>query len=382
MGEGEAPGGPRPAVETHRPRNGSPGFGLPGRRAALLRSGVVVGVLLVVFGVILPRYVDYEEVIAAFRALAPPQVLFISGVGATAWLASGLLFAALIPRMSAVRGAASWLILGGVGSSIPLGPWNMGVLWVVVRGWGFAVRPATTGIALYGVVNQLGRLALPLLAVVVLALTGDIEGNSGVAWLIAIISTTVLFVAVGVMMAVVRSDRAADTVAHAIHRLVTWVLKRLRRPIVPNVGMAVHRFRDQLGDVVRERGRVAMLVSVIGQVGWYVVLIAALRVVGVSEDVLSPGEVLAVYALVNVITIIPIAPGGAGIPELLYIAGLSAIAGEQYESMITAGVFLMRLYQWFLPIPIAWILLKLARRGRSILPTTAELRAYARDDAV
>ena len=65
------------------------------------------------------------------------------------------------------------------------------------------------------------------------------------------------------------------------------------------------------------------------------------------------------------ITIIPIAPGGAGVPELLYIAGLSAIAGESYEAAITAGVFLFRLYVWFLPIPLAWILLKLARRGRS-----------------
>jgi len=88
-----------------------------------------------------------------------------------------------------------------------------------------------------------------------------------------------------------------------------------------------------------------------------------------------------VFALVSVITIIPISPGGAGVPELLYIAGLSSIAGDQYESLITAGVFLFRLYQWFLPIPIAWILLKVARQGRSILPTTSELRSYAKGDA-
>jgi uncharacterized membrane protein YbhN (UPF0104 family) len=86
--------------------------------------------------------------------------------------------------------------------------------------------------------------------------------------------------------------------------------------------------------------------------------------------------VIAVYALVGVITIIPIAPGGAGLPEILYIAGLSSIAGEQWESAITAGVFLFRLYAWFLPIPIAWILLKLARRGLPMLPTAQELRAF------
>ena len=91
-------------------------------------------------------------------------------------------------------------------------------------------------------------------------------------------------------------------------------------------------------------------------------------------------EVSRVYALVDVITIIPIAPGGAGIPELLYIAGLSAIAGEPWEAAITAGVFLFRLYQWFLPIPLAWILLKVARRGRPMLPTARpSSRPYAVD---
>ena len=87
------------------------------------------------------------------------------------------------------------------------------------------------------------------------------------------------------------------------------------------------------------------------------------------------------FALTSVITIIPIAPGGAGIPELLYIAGLSAIAGAEWESLITAGVMLFRLFQWFLPIPIAWILLKVTRRGRPVLPTMSELRAFTQDEA-
>ena len=71
---------------------------------------------------------------------------------------------------------------------------------------------------------------------------------------------------------------------------------------------------------------------------------------GIPETVLTPVEVLAVFALTSVITIIPIAPGGAGIPELLYIAGLTTIAGPTWEGLITAGVMLYRLFQWFVPI--------------------------------
>jgi uncharacterized membrane protein YbhN (UPF0104 family) len=333
-----------------------PAQAVPSRRTAILRSAVVVGILVVVFGLILPRFVDYDEVLAAFRALTFLQVVQMTALASVAWVIAGVPFAVLIEGLSIARGAASYLILTGIGASIPLGPWNMGILWVIVRGWGIKVQPATSGIALYGVTNQLARLATPVLAVI-------------------------LVVAVALMIAILRSDRAADWLGRTGQRAAAWVFARLNRVERPDVDGAIHRFRDQLGGVIRRRGLAGLLAAIITQVTWCVVLIVALRIVGVSEDVLTAAEIFAVYALVNVITIIPMSPGGAGIPELLYIAGMTAIAGSGAEALITAGVFLFRLYQWFLPIPIAWILLKLARRGRPMLPGTAELRSYAVDDA-
>ena len=117
--------------------------------------------------------------------------------------------------------------------------------------------------------------------------------------------------------------------------------------------------------------------SIASQFAWVIVLTVALRMTGVPESALSPGEIFAVYALVMVLTIIPLSPGGAGVPELLFISGLTTIAGTEYQAAITAGVFLYRLYYWFLPIPLAWILLKVVRRGKSMLPTTTELKAAA-----
>lgn len=352
----------------------------PSRRSALLRTGFIVAVLFVVFVIILPRYVDYQEVLEAFQALTPPQIVLMTVLGAIGWFVSGLLFVALIEHLSALRGMTAYLILSGIGASVPFGPWNMGVVWVVVRGWGIANQPATSGIALYGVINQLGRLALPLLAVAVLALTGGLAGNGGPAVTIALLSIVVFFLATGLIVAVVRSDRIADWLGHTGQRLVSWLMARLGRTGSPDVAASIHRFRDQLGEVIRRRGLLALSVTIVGQVVWCGVLIVALRVCGVPEDVLPPASVFSVFALVSVITIIPLSPGGAGVPEILFIAGLSSITGPSYESAVTAGVFLYRLYSWFLPIPLAWILLKVTRRGRSILPTTAELRADARGE--
>ena len=352
----------------------------PSRRAALMRSGLIVGVLIVVFVIILPRYIDYQEVAAAFQALTAGQIAVMTILGVIAWLVSGLVFCALIPGLSIIRGPTSWLILSGIGASVPFGPWNMGVLWVVVRGWGIANIPATSGIALYGVVNELSRLFLPLFAVVVLAATGALAGaqNTDTAWVIAIISAAAFVVVTALIIAVVRSERAADWLGRTGQRIVSWVMRRLGRKGAPDVSASIHRFRDQLGVVIRRRGLAALGVSIVSQFAWVIVLIVALRLTGVPASVLSPGDVFAVYALVMVITIIPLSPGGAGVPELLFISGLTAIAGTEYQATITAGVFLYRLYYWFLPIPLAWILLKGVRRGKSMLPTTAELKSAAR----
>ncbi len=365
------------AASTDTDAAAGPGTAAPSRRTALLRSGFIVLVLFVVFGLILPRFVDYQEVAAALLALTIQQIAVMTVIGIVAWFVCGQLFTVLTPGLSPIRGNIAYLILSGIGSSIPFGPWNMGVVWVVFRGWGISLDSATAGIALYGIIATLARFALPIFAIVIIAATGEITGGRQAALIISIISGVIFVVAASVMLAVVRSDRAADRVAHAIERVTTWILAKLRRTERPDIDGSIHQFRDSVGDVVHRRGLAGLGVNLLGQVPWCIAFVTALRFTGVPSDVLSAGEIIGVFALVAVITIIPIAPGGAGVPELLYIAGLSAIAGPQWEAQITAGVFLFRLYVWFLPIPLAWILLKVVRRGHPMLPTTAELKAYA-----
>ncbi|HET7830314.1 MAG TPA: lysylphosphatidylglycerol synthase domain-containing protein [Candidatus Limnocylindrales bacterium] len=352
----------------------------PSRRAALLRTGLVVGILVVVFGVILPRAgVDYADVLATFQALTLGQLVLMLAAVVVAWLVSGAMFPLLMGHLSLIRGTQAYLILSGIGASVPMGPWNMGVLWVVLRGWGVPNKPATSGMALYGVINQLNRLLTPLIALVAVTFVGAGQQGYDVARFLAWLSAAIFVVATAILVAIVRSDRTAGWVARFGDRMVQAVARRLGRS-VPSVGGAILAFRGQLGDVVRQRGLVALLVGTLGQLTWCAVLILALRIVGIPAETLTAVGVLAVFALTSAITIIPIAPGGAGIPELLYIAGLTAITGPSWEAQVTAGVMLFRLFQWFLPIPIAWILLKVGRRGRPTLPSTSELRAYARGD--
>ena len=356
---------------------GAPGNAAPpSRRAAILRTGFVVGVLAIVFLVILPKYIDYQEVVAAFQGLTAQEILLVAMFGVIAWFATGAVFSALIPGLSWLRGTQAWLILAGIGASIPLGPWNMAVVWVVIRGWGMGVQATTGGVALYGVFDQLSRLGMGIVGAVVLLVAegrgsvDEIEGNAVI--LLGVVSLVMLVVAAGLLIAIVRSEALARRIGAFGARIVGSIFRRLGRQNVPDVAASVMHFRETLGGIVRERGLLAFSLSMVSKLTWAMVLLIALRVCGVPASVLPASEVLAVFAAVFIITILPISPGGAGVPELLYISMFGTLTGGQDSAAISAGVMLYRAFQWFLPIPLAWLLLGISRRGKSILPTASE----------
>ena len=213
------------------------------------------------FGLILPQYVDYAAVWEALVALTPPQILLMTAIGALCWFVAGQLFTVLIPGVSPLRGNAAYLISAGIGSSIPFGPWNLGVIWVVFRGWGVPFQAATSGVTLYGIINTLGRFALPLIAIVVVLVSGGAGSYSNAALILSIVSIAIFFVSVGVMLVVVNSDQAADWLGRILGRLVAWILARLGRSEHPDVLGSIHRFQRDLGEVVHRRGLAGLLMS-------------------------------------------------------------------------------------------------------------------------
>jgi uncharacterized membrane protein YbhN (UPF0104 family) len=101
---------------------------------------------------------------------------------------------------------------------------------------------------------------------------------------------------------------------------------------------------------------------VVAKLAWFVVFEVALWCVGIGPDVLPPWAVLAAMAVVGIMSIVPITPGGVGVAEVAYIGILSSVAGGITEQL-TAAVMLFRIAQWLAPIPIGWALLIVLRRG-------------------
>src|SRR4029078_8820628 len=96
--------------------------------------------------------------------------------------------------------------------------------------------------------------ALPLFALILIAIAGGGDGTHSGARLLGVISGIIFFVVTTFLVLVVRADRTADWVGRTIDRWVGLLLGRLRRPEHPDVNAGIHSFRDELGEVVRRRG--------------------------------------------------------------------------------------------------------------------------------
>src|SRR4029453_4438496 len=90
--------------------------------------------------------------------------------------------------------------------------------------------------------------------------------------------------------------------------------------------------------------------TLISHLSLYLVLLVALRFLGVSDAQVGWAEALAVFTFARLLTAIPFTPGGLGVIELALITGLSAAGGAR--ASVAAAVLVFRALTFVLPIPI------------------------------
>lgn len=320
------------------------------RRRALITGGIAVVILIVVFGVILPQVIDYEVVWDTITSLSALDLLVLLAAGLIYYVPEGWLFALVVPGLGLWRGIKAWVASTGVGSTVPA--LDMVTRFGMYRSWGFSIPVSMRGIFLSGAFDWVVKFSIPVLAVVLLAVAG--VQDLGVLAVIASIAGAILAVVLVVLVGAIRSQRFTRWVAGRIDRLATWALAKAGREPIQDLQQQVVDFRDDAIEVASRRGALAFVASALGKLWQYVMLLLAIRAVEVPADVLSAAEIFVVWAVVLLITMIPITPGGIGIAELFYIGFFAYITGPEWSSIVAAGVMLYRVFQWALPIPIGW----------------------------
>jgi uncharacterized membrane protein YbhN (UPF0104 family) len=339
------------------------------RRNAIIRTLLVGGYLFVVFGILLPRIVDYGAVIDAFRAVPAEALAIVVLVGIASWISEGAAINALLPQLGLWRSTVTWLSMTAVGSTIP-GPVKMAFGYRLFRNWGLSAETAALGLSLNGLAAQASKLILPAIATLFLTITGTIPTWG---YLLAVLIS--LPVALGSLVSiwVLRSEAFALRVGAFATRATDAVMRRINRPEPEDLTPRLMGFRESARVMLLARLVPTVLSQVLARSMGYVLLLASLRAVGVPAEVLPPDIVLGVYAAVMTITLLPIAPGGAGLPEILYITFFTALVDDPaWDDAIAAGVMLFRGMSWFVPIPVGSLALWIARQRERRHPTAAE----------
>jgi uncharacterized membrane protein YbhN (UPF0104 family) len=111
----------------------------------------------------------------------------------------------------------------------------------------------------------------------------------------------------------------------------------------------------------------------------FMVLLVAVRVVGVSEADVSWVKILAAFSFVRLLSAVPITPGGLAVVELGLTAALATGLADQMQNQIAAAVLLYRALTWFAPIPLGTAAWLLWRANSSWRLTVAQRSALTND---
>jgi uncharacterized protein (TIRG00374 family) len=326
-----------------------PKRGISAKQIIAFVFGLVIVVGIFVFAI--PRFADYGEVWAAMKTLTPIEfwTLFAATVFNlfTYWFAN----MAALPGLSLKKAAVLTQTGTSVANTMPAGgAIAIGVTYAQLASWGFTGAETALYVGVTGIWNIFTKLALPVIALALLVVTG--HSNAALAGAAAI-GVVVLIAAVALLTLVFKSEAMARRVGEWIGRVGTAVLRLFRRGPVVGMGERSVKFRRETIILVRRRWLRLTWTTLLSHLALFFILLLALRDMGVDEHELPAVEVFAVFAFSRLLSSIPITPGGVGVIDLGYIGGLTAIdTVPGAEAQIVAAVLLFRVLTYGIQIPM------------------------------
>ena len=309
---------------------------------AVLSLVLVVGIFYFLF-----KRIDFAEVWAEIRAMTGLELAILLVIALWNLLTYVFVWMTVTtPRLSFGRGMLMTQATTAVSNTVPGGAAiGIGMTYSMMGRWGYSRSRTTTAVLVSGVWNSFIKLALPVFALAVVALQGRVSSARVIAALVGLAGLVAAIVVFGAML---HSEDKARRVGLVAGRFASRLLAVVHRPPVSGWEIATVKFRARTVDLLQHGWVPITVASLLSHLSLYLVLLVALRQVGVSEAEVSWAEVLAVFAFARLATAIPFTPGGAGVVEAVLIGGLVAAGGE--ADQVTAAVLVYRALTWALPI--------------------------------
>ena len=341
------------------------------RNSTLLQ--VVLGAVVVgaIFFYFLPRIVDFAEVWATIRAMTWLELTTLFLLAVWNQVTYVLVEMSGRPGLGYRQAVKITQTSTALTNTLPGGPaLGAGLQSAMYLSYGFAPPDIAISLTLTGTWNTFAKLAMPIVALALLALSGDTNAGLVAA---AVIGLGVLLLALLGFAAALRSEKGAHTVASRLQALIGSAGRLVGRGPRGDWGAAAAAFRGRVVELLSRQWLQLTSATIVSHVSLYLVLLLALRHVGVPNDSVSWQEALAAFAFVRLLSAIPITPGGLGVVELGLTAALVAAGGQ--EALILAAILVYRVLTFVLPLPVGAVSYLFWRRETGHKPRRESLSA-------
>jgi uncharacterized membrane protein YbhN (UPF0104 family) len=325
------------------------------RTKQLLQFGLGLGlaVVLLVWG--LPHFAktSWSEIWHVIRSIPLShalafQALMLAGLWCYTFTFTGSL-------RGLTHGKA--LVLNLCGSSVSNllpggGAVGLAATYAICRSWGFSRRATSTSVIVTGVWNVLARIALPVVAILLLYVGG--VTLPGALTDLALVGSLTGIGLIAAFAAIMASERAAQAIGRALDRVIRPILRRRKQGSSMSVEELVRDLRARINDVV-SHGWLQMTLGMVGFFGmYYALFVLIMRDTGVT---LPLNLLFAAYAIGRLLTAVGITPGGVGITETATTIVLVGWGADPAGA--TAGVVLFSLFTHVMEVPLGalgWVL--------------------------
>jgi len=336
---------PAALTDPGRPRSGS------GRE--IFRAAGSIALVAAIFGFAVPHFASYRSVWASMHAMTWPQALLVAAAAAASMVSTWIMICSVLPSIRLREAAVVNLGSNAVANTLPAGgALAMGVSWAMLSSWGVGTAEYVLYTLVSGIWNVFARLGLPVLALVILATASRPGAGLIAAAAVGLALLAGLAAGLGLLM---RSESFAVRAGRAVQVALVTACRIVRRPRSLDIPGSLLGFRDRAGALITARGWRITATTAASNLTLWLVLLACLRGVGLSQAQVPWQTSLAAFAFVRLLTVLPITPGGLGITELGLIATLAAGAGHRDGAQVTAAVLLYRAVTYLPPIPLGAI---------------------------
>jgi putative heme transporter len=245
------------------------------RRTRIVRVAQVlfsVAIVVAIFAYAIPKFASYGAVWAVLRTLTWAQLGLLAAATVFNLITYWLQLMAALPGLTLGQAAVNNQTTTSIANTVPVagGALSVGVSYAMLRSWGFSLAAITLMTILTGIWNAFLKLAMPIVAVALLAVTGS---STAALLAPALLGVAVLVGAVVLFALLIWKKELARRIGAAVGAAWSWLRRLVRKPPVTGWDQAAVRFRRQSNDLVARRWPALTLTTLVSHLGLYLVFL-------------------------------------------------------------------------------------------------------------